>query len=267
MAPHHEIARHACETVLAADRQYNIDHQVWRSAIPILDRMLARGTELTAAYEEVFDKLHGSRPHSLKTFFTVVVETAVEWSPEKNAAAREARAELVAVNKDIAATASALAVLLRRRFDLHNRSGFHSQTHYTVCDVIAAAGQGNGRFTGWLEKPFEALHAEYDSKYWPTLSELMDELAADADKAEVRASDPLTEAATEGSRNSKAGYVRALFVALDENRGDDFNDLPMDFKLTDETFASLINCVLDLGPEEMVDGPYVKRLRQRAREG
>lgn len=267
MASQHETARQACETVLAADRQYNIDHQVWHSAIPILDRLLARGTELTAAYEEVFGKLHRSRPHALKTFFTVVVETAVEWSPEKNAAAREGRAELVAVNKDIAATASALAELLRRRFELHNRSGFHSQTHYTICDLIAAAGRSNGRFTGWLAKPLNALDAKYDSKYWPTLSELMDELAADADKAEVRASDPLTEAATEGSRNSKAGYVRALFVALDDNSGDNFNDLPVGFKLTDETVASLINCVLNFGPEEMVDGPYVKRLRQRAREG
>lgn len=266
MTPQHENARQACEEILAADRQYNIDHQVWRSAIPILDRMLARGAELAGAYEEIFGKLHPTRPHALKTVFMVVVETAVVWSPEKNAAARAGRSELVAVNKQIAETAAALADLLRRRFDLHNRSGFYSETHYSICELIAAAGQGNGRFTSWLEEPLDGLHAQFDSKYWPTLAELMDELAADAGKADVRASDPLTAAATEGARNSKAGYVKALFVAIEDNCGNDFPHLPVGFRLTDETIASLVNCVLDLGPDDVVDGPYVKRLRQRVRE-
>jgi hypothetical protein len=266
MAPQHETARQACERVLAEDRQYNIDHETWHSAIPILDRMLARGTELAGAYEEVFGKLHEVRPHALKTFFRVVVETAVVWSPEKNAAARAGRAELVVVNKEIADTASALAELLDRRFDLHNRSGFYSETHYSICGLIAAAGQGNVQFTGWVSKPLENLSFEFAPKYWPTLSALMHELAKDARKADVRASDPLTAAATEGTRNSKAGYIKALFVAIEDNCGNDFPHLPMGFKLTDETIASLVNCALDLGPDDTVDGPYVKRLRQRVRE-
>jgi len=42
--------------------------------------------------------------------------------------------------------------------------------------------------------------------------------------------------------------------------------IPAELKLTDATLASLANCVLDLGPDELVDSGYVKRFRQRQRE-
>ena len=43
--------------------------------------------------------------------------------------------------------------------------------------------------------------------------------------------------------------------------------LPKGFKPTDGTLASLANCALDLGPDELADSTYVKRLRQRERNG
>jgi hypothetical protein len=69
------------------------------------------------------------------------------------------------------------------------------------------------------------------------------------------------------SRPSRADFIKALLAAIDENRGRNHGQLPNDFKATDNTLASFASCALDLGVEDLVDGPYVKRLRQRERDG
>lgn len=75
-----------------------------------------------------------------------------------------------------------------------------------------------------------------------------------------------------GSSTACVSLYSGGFVGLNQ---DDLNhprraavvQLPNDFKVTDNTLASLASCVLDLGAEDLVDGPYVKRLRQRERDG
>lgn len=257
-------ARETCEEVLTNDRRHNIDQRIWPRSIPIYDRLLARGSELEGAYKEIYNKLH-PHPRSLQVFFMLLLDTALEWNPAKNAQARAGRDELIEVNRKIAETASSLAELLRRRSDLHDRSGFHAETHYNICDVMEAAGESNYLFRTGVKEKFFRLSAEYGLKYWPTLGDVMDELASDAADADVQASDPLTAAATEAARPSKADYFKALFAAFEENSGRDSAALPEGFKLTDGTLASLANCVLDSNADDLVDAAYVKRLRQRMR--
>ncbi|HRK23036.1 MAG TPA: hypothetical protein PLX06_14555, partial [Fimbriimonadaceae bacterium] len=67
--------------------------------------------------------------------------------------------------------------------------------------------------------------------------------------------------------SSKADFFKALFAAIDENSANSYGQLPRDFKLTDRTLASFANCALDLGPDDLVDDAYMKRLRQRERSG
>lgn len=259
-------AKDACEEVLTNDRRHHIDQRVSPRSIPIYVRLLARGRELEGAYKEIYKKLH-PYPRALQVFFMLLLDTALEWNPAKNARARAGRDELIEVNGKIAHTAHALADLLRRRSHLHNVSGFHSETHYSICDLIEAAGASNHLFRSWVEEEFGRLNAQYDLKYWPSLGDVMDELASDAAGADVQASDPLTAAATEAARPSKADYFKALFAAFEENSGRDAAALPAGFKLTDGAIASLANCVLDLSANDLVDAAYVKRLRQHMRAG
>ena len=63
-----------------------------------------------------------------------------------------------------------------------------------------------------------------------------------------------------------ADTFRAFFVAIDEQSSRNFGFLPHSFELSDRCVASLLSCALGLGPDEAVDAPYVKRLRQRQRE-
>ena len=86
-------------------------------------------------------------------------------------------------------------------------------------------------------------------------------------RADTDATDPLTRAAASGSRGSRADFFKALFASIEENSVRNHGYLPHDFKLSDNALASLANCALDLGPDDLVDSAYVKRLRQREREG
>lgn len=108
---------------------------------------------------------------------------------------------------------------------------------------------------------------QFDLKYWPSLDEFLQELAYDSEKAVLEATDPLTAAARSATRSSKADFFKALFAAIEENTVENHGLLPRGFKLTDRTVASLANCALDLGPDELIDDAYIKRFRQRERNG
>lgn len=257
-------AQNTCESILTEGKRYNIEHGILPSENAVADRLLARGVELKEAYEELHDKLY-PHPPTLKVFLDLLLSTAAFWSPEKIAQARVERDELAGVNRQIARKAEELAELLERRTDLNNTSGFSSETHYHVCDVIEAASGNNYLFNSWVKDRLDALRGQFDLKYWPSLDQFVRTLAADADSASMEATDPLTAAATVASRPSRADFFKALFAAIEENSARNYGQLPKDFKLTDGALASLANCALDLNPDELADSTYVKRLRQRER--
>jgi len=255
-----------CENLLLEGKRYNIEHHILRSENAVADRLLARGVELKDAYDELHGKLH-AHPPALQVFLGLVLSTAAFWNPQKMQKARTARNDLANVNQQIARKAAELAELLDHRSDLHNTSGFSSETHYHVGDVIEAASRNNYLFQSYVQEKLDALRGQFDLKYWPSLGDFMRELASDAEKAEMAATDPLTAAATAATRPSKADVFKALFASIEENSAENYGQLPRAFKLTDRTLASLANCALDLGPDELVDEAYVKRLRQRERNG
>ncbi|SDG81870.1 MULTISPECIES: hypothetical protein [unclassified Duganella] len=257
-------SKQICEQILLDEKRYNISKHILPSETVIVDRLLGRGLELKNAYQELHGKL-AHRPGALQTFLGQVLTTAAFWNPEKIREARTARNDLEETNRKIATKAAELANLLQRRENLHNTSGFTSDTHYHVCDVLKAAGRDNHLFTSRVQKRFEELHNQFDLKYWPTLSDFLHELGSDADEAAPQASDPLTEVATSALRSSLADFFKALFVAITENSARNYGQLPNDLRLTDATLATIVNCALDLGPDELVDSIYVKGLRQRER--
>ncbi|MCW2338151.1 hypothetical protein M2337_002384 [Sphingobium sp. B2D3A] len=254
-----------CEQTLRDKKAYNIEHSIWPSENIVIDRLLERRTELIHAYAEIHEKLH-QHSWGIYSLLGVVLNVTVLWNPERVADARDARNRLEEINQAIAAMAQDLTGLIEERSELGNTSGFASDTHYHIVDVIDAASSENGFYRFHLKDELKPLATRYDLKYWPSLAEIVQVIGQDADFAATRATDPLTRAATTGSRGSKADFFKALFVSLDENNVRNHGHLPRGFKLSDETLASLANCALDLGPDDLLDGAYVKRLRQRERE-
>lgn len=254
-----------CEQILRTEKQYNVDHEILRSENLIIDRLLGRRIELVEAYAELHHKL-GDQPYALKIFLGALLSTAAIWSPEKIMESRDGRQRLDAVNALVAEKASELASLLREREALHNDSGFAGNTHYHVCRVIEDAARENYLFKSWVRDDLRALCGRFDLKYWPRIHHFMDALALDAENAELEATDPITAAATTGPRASRADFFKALFAAIGENSKTMHGFIPSGLKLTDGTLASLANCALDLGPDDLLDSGYVKRFRQRERD-
>ena len=255
-----------CEAILIEEKRYNAERNILPSENAVVDRLLARSIELTEVYRELHDKLN-AHPQALRTFLRLLLSAAAFWNPEKMSEARGARDELVKVNQRIAAKAAELAGLLQQRNNLHNTSGFRSGTHYHVCDVIEAAAKANYRFRSYVQEPLERLRGEFDLKYWPSLSDFLHALASDAQNADAEATDPLTAAGTEASRPSRTDFIKALFVAIEDDSSGTFGFLPMGLKVSDNSVASLTNCALGLDVEDIVDGQYIKRFRQRQRDG
>lgn len=257
-------AQQACENILIEEIRYNNEHHVWPSESAIADRLLSRGIELREAYKELHEKLH-AHPPALQVFLGLVLTTAAFWNPEKMQEARAASVDLTKINQQIAKKAAELAILVELRSNLHDTSGFSSDTHYHVCNVIDAASQHNYLFRSYVQEKLRSLRSQFDMKYWPSLGAFLQELASDAEKAVMAATDPLTAAATAGIRPSKADFLKALFASIEENSTKSYGQLPNGFKPTDRTLASLANCALDLMEDDLIDDAYMKRLRQRER--
>lgn len=255
----------ACRDILLAEKALNEEHGIWRSVNAVIERMLERELELHQAYTEIQAKL-GDYPQAPRVFLDRVLTVAALWSPGQAAAMRTDLKRLRAINVEIASCARQLADLLRERETLHNETDFSSDTHYHVCEVIDQAAKGNYLFTSWARDELLTLRGRYDLKYWPRIADFVDVLAIDAAAAEIEVLEPITEAATSSQRPSRADFFKALFAALEETAASCPRILPINFRLTDESYAALANCALGLGPDEMVEGAYVKRLRQRMRE-
>jgi len=255
-----------CERILRENEFQNRELELLRSENEVIAHMLGRQLELADAYRELHYKL-APYPPALEVFFRAFISTAAFWNPKRVAEARDGRRRLEMVNDLIADKATQLADLLQEREALHNDSGFASNTHYHVCRVIEDAARDIHLYNSWVRDRLRNLRQQFDLKYWPRMHDFVNELARDASDATLEATDSITAAATTGPRGSRADFFKALIAAMEENGAAEGGFLPIGFKLSDDCLASLANCALNLDEQELVDGAYVKRLRQRRRNG
>ncbi|HCL38750.1 MULTISPECIES: hypothetical protein [unclassified Marinobacter] len=254
-----------CEVILMGELSYNLEHKILASENTIINRLIMRSRELQRAYAELEDRL-GNDNRAISTFLRILLSSAAFWCPEKNAEARKNRKRLEDVNEEIASLASLLANLLDERSGLHNHTGFSSGEIYDLCSATEAATKDHHMFQSYPRTEFRRLFAQYDGKYWPSLSQVIRAVGEDAASPEIYATDPLTEAGTTGARASQADFFRAWFASIEENSLRYSGFLPVGFRLSDESMAALADCALDNDPNKPTGSEYIKRLRQRARE-
>ncbi len=194
-----------CEDILTGELTYNLEHKILPSENIIINRLLMRSQELQRAYAELEDKL-GTDNRALSTFLRTLLSSAAFWCPEKNAEARKNRKRLEDVNEEIASLATLVANLLDERSGLHNHTGFTSGKVYDLCSATEAATKDHHMFQSYPRTEFRRLFAQYDGKYWPSLSQVIRAVGQDAASTEIYATDPLTEAGTTGPRASQADF-------------------------------------------------------------
>lgn len=251
-----------CEAFLRSEIANNTQNNILPSESAVAERLLARRLEMMPVYAELLRKLAPDE-RAIRVLLGVILSTTF-WDPEAIAEARAGRARLEAVNAEIAEKADALAQLLGEREELHNHSGFSSNTEYYPLNLIDRAGEDIYLYKSYVREPLKATRT-YDLKYWPKIADCIAVLARDAERAEIEASDDITEAATCASRKGLADYLKAIFAGIESRREGLPILLPLDFTLTNANLAALINCSLDLGADEGVGADFVKGVRQRER--
>lgn len=251
----------ACESVLKAEIDYNTENDILPDVCRTAEVLLSRRVEMHDAYRELHSKLE-SWPRGLWTFFDGLLTAAVFWNLQELTAARETRIRLQELNAHIANNARVLAELLKVRSELNGQNGFFSDTHDSAFALIEAAGRRNPNYESYVSDEMRKLN-RFGSKYWPSLSDIVHVLADDAAEAVVEATDPLTAAGTSSIRASQADFFRSWFKAIADYR--EIGELPENFELSDSSYASLANCALNLDTKKLIDGAYIKRLRQRDR--
>lgn len=259
------VAIESCENVLREDYRYNVENQIWPSINARILRLLTRTHELSDAYVELYGTL-ADQPNALTSFFDVLNTTVYSWNPKRVKEAREARDELIDLNVRIAEVSKLLSDLISRRTEVQEKSSFSSEAHYHIIDVARDAGKGNGLFESYIEKQLDKLTYQFDLKYWPSISEFVTAIGADAGKAVTVANGPTAIAATEGRRSGLADFLKAFEASLDSNRVRRHGWIPNGFSLSDNSMSSLVNCALELEVDELIDSSFVKRFRQRERE-
>ncbi len=253
-----------CKNILREERQHNCEHNIDPSINIVIDRMLEGEWDLNDLLGELHCKL-GNVPNGVLTFLDSILTVAAHWHPEAISEQRAAKKRLNELKISIAESAENLAAFIQERDAISNDSGFSSNSHYHIVDVMEEAGETSHRYRSWVSKKMQALRNEFGLKYWPPIADIVRVLAADARCAEIEARDMITNAATDAIRPSKSDFVRALYAALDERSERQPDRLPNDFNLSDGSMASLVNCLLDLCPDEVIDNLYIKGFRQRKR--
>lgn len=255
-----------CEKLLMQMHNYNMTRKIMPAENEVIIRLRARHLEMQTAYEEIYNRLVNN-PSAVEIFLDLVVRAAASWTPEKISEIREKRKELISINNQIADLARDFARLLKRRSELENESGFVSDTNGNVCRLIEEASHNNGHYQFYLKKELASLRGQYDWRYWPSLADLMNQIALEAIHAKVEPINSVVEAATESRISSKSDSLRAFLAMVEDNCEEQSGRLPDGFRLSDQSMADIMNCVLDLPPDEMVNSDYVKGFRQRQRRG
>ncbi|WP_300543299.1 hypothetical protein [Maricaulis sp.] len=259
-----EHATSECEKILHESKAYNIQHSICPSQNQTIDLFLERRCELEGAYLEIFSKL-ADYPEAFKEILELVTRAGKLWSLEEWSKARQDRKELESINLKIESAAKELANLIHERKIINNRSHFSIGNLHNIVNVIEKASKNNYVYKFHLREPLLALRARFDYKYWPTVEECCMAIASDASESVPNANNAVAEAVTRSQRNSKADFFKALLVDIDELLEDFPFEIPDNFKLSDETIATLGNCILELEANSLVDGQYIKRLRQGMR--
>lgn len=133
-------------------------------------------------------------------------------------------------------------------------------------DIVHEASEHNYQYESYLKDGVERLQYQYDLKYWPKLSEVVQAIGTDAERAEVTAYDEATAVATESRKSGRSDFVKAFLARIGDNRVRECGFIPDSFGLSDGAMASLVNCGLDLKVDELVNADFIKRFRQRQRQ-
>ncbi len=251
-----------CEGLLRKELEYNESHNIWPSVNEVVRVLLKQSQTMAPVYEELCQKLPQER--MVGSYLDALISSFALWDEDDLRKAREDRNKLVEVNEEICDQASKLADLLRKREMICNRGRFSCEREPYLAGLIDRAGSDNHLYTMYLQDEIMPLAARYEPKYWPSVEDLLGEIAIDAAQSQVYAQDSATEAGTSSRKSSQADALRAFLAKLEDYALS--GAIPSKFRLSDSSTATILNCITEQKADSLVTADYIKNFRRKERE-
>jgi hypothetical protein len=238
------------------------ENSYWLSEIPVIERLLNRFDELTPLWHEINAKLSFNSRYD---FIDCVLGLIIFAKPDGFVRERQIAKELEKFNDEIAATASHLAKLLKSQIEISEGSGFTSDIYYSIGDIIndAASKEGNCLYDLHPKEKLNQLFGQYDSKYWPSVFQIVRSIADNAKQADVYATNKITSVGTQSQRASSVDCVRAFYSALGNFNAHDHHIVEKVMLFPNSAIASLLNIVYDWKDNEILSDEQLKNYKSR----
>lgn len=251
-----------CERILRGELEYNEKRGIWGSINETIRVLLRQSQTMAPVYEELCKKLATER--SVASFLDALISSFTLWDEDDMRKAREDRDRLIRINEEISDLAYRMADLLREREKICNRGGFGCERETCLASLLDRAGDSNPLYSMYVQDEFVRLKQRNEPKYWPSIEDLLEELAIDAEQSDVYAHDAETEAGTSSRKPSQYDALRAFQAKLDDYALG--GSLPRRLKLSDSAMATILNCITELDVDSLVTAEYIKSFRQKERK-
>jgi len=241
------------------------ESKIWMSYWPVMSRIIERAEELKQVFNQIIeefgytDKYNQYLPeHAYIWLILEHIWGSKDYSRSQIGETRSEYNELFGLKKQIVDLSESLASALRRQSELYETSGFQREDYQSVHQAIVSASKDNGHFNLYLEPELESLSYKYDSKYWPSRSDVIEAIGS----FEKVQSEPVHSELPESVIQGRESDIKDFVLIFDENF-DSNHSLPAGFRFRNRSMAEIINVVLDLPPEKLASSEAVKQVRHR----
>ncbi|MFM5588276.1 hypothetical protein ACET65_15135 [Aeromonas rivipollensis] len=254
-----------CKSFIERELSDFKENKIWMTRWELMERMLSRAEEMSIVFQELVDAFGYSDTYEYRTPKGVYLWLTLEhiwmsgdFCKEEIVQARDYRKKLIAIQEKIIDHSAQLASLIREQDDIYHHSGFIRGQHQSALDMMVEAGSNNYLFTSYIADQLESLSGRYDLKYWPSRAELIDSLCI----FERNQHDPEHIELPKKVLDGRASDIKDFVISFD-NAFDDENDLPNNFRFSNNAMADIINVVLNLSPEYLITGDAIRIVRNR----
>lgn len=247
-----------------------IDH----SKVAVIDRLLSLEDTLEEAWANLLEVCPVGYPRNSnwerwQHVVDLLVDVAIDYTPDKINAIRDDLRRISELNKSIADQAKELAKLLRKRDELRVHGDITVPGDHTPLDLLTRAAELKDPRTGYLfahhiAPTFNALRGQFDLKYWPTTASLFDAIVEAQCLSVPTARDKLAAAALQVNQLGVRNFMRALDLALSDLSHE--SRVGTEIRLSAKAYAALCNALLGLDGAIDSRGVITYRSYERGRK-
>tara|TARA_R110001583_G_scaffold85821_1_gene224853 strand:- start:6301 stop:7110 length:810 start_codon:yes stop_codon:yes gene_type:complete len=254
-----------CKAFIERELESYHENSIWMSYWPVMENMVNRSDELKIPFAELIqefgysDKFEGIYPEN--SYIWLVLEhiwCSINFSKQDVVEARNELKELKTIQEDIVELALQLSSKLRKQSELYEISGFQKHDYQSLTDLIEQASENNYLYHSNVSSKIKSLTGQYDLKYWPNRADLVEAIATFENIQPVPGHSAFPNKVIDGRESDLKDFVLSF-----DNKFSEFNDLPKNFRFTNNAMADIINIVLDLPAENLASGDAIRVIRNR----